>query len=171
MPTHSTLAMILRDILLLTCITAAAAELEWDRLRTETKYPTAMRKAMDACNCTGSPKSRQDRRAVLKNTKNQKVKHTHDKLCKEVLATLRQQHRPTPSTASASSSSASPSDGSSSAIDSEFTGSPMGADQGLGDYLVACSKAQDPHYDTEPKHKAQVSRKMGLQERAVGPRA
>ena len=30
----------------------------------------------------------------------------------------------------------------------------MGADQGLGDYLVACSKAQDPHYDTEPKHKA-----------------
>ena len=74
-------------------------------------------------------------------------------------------------TASASSSSASPSDGSSSAIDSEFMGSPMGADQGLGDYLVACSKAQDPHYDTEPKHKAQVSRKMGLQERATGPRA
>lgn len=43
----------------------------------------------------------------------------------------------------------------------------MGADQGLGDYLVACSKAQDPHYDTEPKHKAQVSRKMGLQEAMI----
>ena len=54
MPTHSTLAMILRDILLLTCITAAAAELEWDRLRKEIKYPTAMREAMDACACTGS---------------------------------------------------------------------------------------------------------------------
>ena len=171
MPTHSTLAMILRDILLLTCITAAAAELEWHRLRKEIKYPTAMREAMDACSCTGSSKLWQYRLSQLKDRKNKKARNAHDKLCNEVLATLRQQHRPTPSTASASSSSASPSDGSSSAIDSEFTGSPMGADQGLGDYLVACSKAQDPHYDTEPKHKAQVSRKMGLQERAAGPRA
>ena len=88
MPTHSTLAMILRDILLLTCITAAAAELEWHRLRKEIKYPTAMRKAMDACNCTGSTQLWKDRRAMLKNTKNQKAKHTHDKLSKEVLATL-----------------------------------------------------------------------------------
>ena len=32
---------------------------------------------------------------------------------------------------------------------------------------MACSKAQDPHYDTEPKHKAQVSRKMGLQEAMI----
>ena len=164
MPTHSTLAMILCDILVLTCITAAAAELEWHRLRNEIRYPTAMREAMDACACTGSPTLWQNRRGVLKNAKNKKAKHAHDKLCKEVLAILRQQHRPTASTASASPSSASPSDGSSSAIDFEFTGRPMGPDQELADYLVACSKALDPHYDTEPKHKAQVSRKMGLQE-------
>ena len=154
MPTHSTLATILRDILVLTCITAAAAELEWHRLRNEIRYPTAMREAMDAWACTGSPTLWQNRRGVLKNAKNKKAKHAHDKLCKKVLAILRQQlpH------------SASPSDGSSSAIDFEFTGRPMGPDQELADYLVACSKALDPHYDTEPKHKAQVSRKMGLQE-------
>ena len=73
--------MILRDILVLTCITAAAAELEWHRLRNEIRYPTAMREAMDACACTGSPTLWQNRRGVLKNAKNKKAKHAHDKLC------------------------------------------------------------------------------------------
>jgi hypothetical protein len=61
MPTYATLASLLRDILLLSCITAAAAELEWGRLRKEIKYPAAMGQAMDTCSCTSSTHSWQDR--------------------------------------------------------------------------------------------------------------
>ena len=82
MPTHSTLAMILRDILLLTCITAAAAELEWDRLRKEIKYPTAMREAMDAWACTGSSKFWENRLSKLKDRQNQKTyRSVHARHC------------------------------------------------------------------------------------------
>jgi hypothetical protein len=94
---------------------------------------------------------------LLKSKTNQKPKNAHNRQLNEVLRALR-------STSSAGSASSDSAGGASSSTDSEFTGTPMGADQELADYLVACSKALGPHYDTEPKHKAQVSRKMGLQE-------
>jgi hypothetical protein len=88
MPTYSHMAVVLRDIMLLSCITAAAAQDEWAQLKQQIRYPTAMRKAMEDCACTGSPKSWQHRRSKLKDTKRQGPKHDHDMQKRDLLAGL-----------------------------------------------------------------------------------
>ena len=89
MPTYSHMAVVLRDIMLLSCITAAAAaQDEWGQLKQQIRYPTAMRKAMEDCACTGSPKSWQHRRIKLKDTKRQGPKNDHDMQKRDLLAGL-----------------------------------------------------------------------------------
>ena len=66
MPTYSHMAVVLRDIILLSCISAAAAQDEWGQLKQQIRYPTAMRKAMEDCACTGSTQSWHNRRSKLK---------------------------------------------------------------------------------------------------------
>ena len=78
MPTYSHMAVVLRDIMLLSCITAAAAQDEWAQLKQQIRYPTAMRKAMEDCVCTGSLKSWQHRRSKLKDTGKRGPKNDHD---------------------------------------------------------------------------------------------